>query len=144
MTVVPSWKTEFPWLVTDDTGTANPPKVYWTCRSVYSVLARKQVADKYRKYANGSYVTGSGYLRHDGLDHHQNSEGHRYAAQYLAVNAQKPGSSIAEKAIQSMNRATFDTAQAVGEVVEQEAACDVDYDSDFSDMECGQSDNDME
>ena len=77
-------------------------------RSVYSVLARKQVADKSRKYANGSYVTGSGYLRHDGLDHHQNSEGHRYAAQYLAVKAQKPGSSIAEKAIQSMNRATFE------------------------------------
>ena len=37
-----------------------------------------------------------------------------------------------------------DTAQAVGEGVEQEAACDEDYDSDFSDMECEQSDNDME
>ena len=35
----------------------------------------------------------------------------------------------------------LDTAQAVGEVVEEEAACDVDYDSDFSDMECEQSDN---
>ena len=79
--------------------------------------------------------------------------------------AQKPGSSIAEKAIQSMNRATFecleilfrnmqpvtdsiqellDTAQAVGEAGEQEAACDIDYDSDFSDMECEQYDNDME
>ena len=105
-TIVPSWKTEFLWLVTEDTGTANPPNVYCkTCRSVYSVLARIQVADKSRKYANGSYVTGSGYLRHDGLDHHQNCEGHRYAAQYLAVKAQKPGSSIAEKAIQSMNRA---------------------------------------
>ncbi|XP_077980195.1 E3 SUMO-protein ligase KIAA1586-like [Glandiceps talaboti] len=108
-TIVQSWKIEFKdWLVTDDS--AREQKLYCKlCRTVYAPIAKKtQHADKYKKYSNGSFVRGSTNLRHEALKTHENSDGHKYAKQYLDAKNAAPGESVAERALQSMNTATID------------------------------------
>lgn len=81
-TIRESWKGEFAWLVTNDS-----IMYCQICRSVYGKLAVKRcTADKYTKYSKGPFVTGCTNLRHDGLLHHENSQGHQDA---LAVNKVK-------------------------------------------------------
>ena len=108
-TIVPSWKSEFAWLVTDDTHPDGGKIFCKSCRSVYAPLVNRKQPDRFRKYANGPFVAGgSGNLRHDSLSTHDTSEGHRYAEQYLAAKACPPGQTEAEKSIQALNKVTFD------------------------------------
>lgn len=70
-TIVPSWKEEFKWLISDETAT-NSGKLYCQqCRGVYGPLAiRKTASDRIKRYANGPFVVGSTNLKHDALTTH--------------------------------------------------------------------------
>ena len=69
--VVPSWKSEFSWLITDETA------VYCkVCRAIYGPFSNSKISDKNRKYGTGPFVKGCFNLRHDTLTCHQASHGH--------------------------------------------------------------------
>ncbi len=105
-TIVSGWKTEFSWIITDDTG--EEQKLFCkVCRAVYGPLVHRTQADKFRKYSRGAFVVGSCNLKRDSLVTHEKSEGHRYAHEYTQAKQAKAGTSIAEKALQALNQATF-------------------------------------
>lgn len=106
-TIVPSWKEEFKWLISDETAT-NSGKLYCQqCRGIYGPLAiRKTASDKIKRYANGPFVVGSTNLKHDALTTHEKSEGHKYAVEITASRNKPQGESSAEKILHSLNKAT--------------------------------------
>jgi len=50
---------------------------YHIYRLIYGPLVKQEQREKYRKYANGSFVIGCRKLKYDGLRTHQVSEGYK-------------------------------------------------------------------
>ncbi|XP_052075818.1 zinc finger protein 862-like isoform X1 [Mytilus californianus] len=102
--IVPGWKTEFEWLICDD----SHGKIFCQpCRSAYGPLAVRKVPERFRRYAKGPFVVGCANLRHDALTTHAKSDGHNYAVEFLKNRGQPTGESVAEKTVQTLNKASF-------------------------------------
>ena len=100
-TIVPSWKSEFSWLIYDDSHS----KIFCQpCRAVYGPLAVRSVPERFKRYAKGPFVVGCENIRHDT---HEKSDGHKYAVDFQKYRGKPPGESIADKTVQSLNKASY-------------------------------------
>ena len=98
-TIVPSWKSEFSWLICDD----SHGKIFCQpCRAVYGHLAVRSVPERFKRYAKGPFVVGCENLRHDALTTHEKSDGHKYAVDFQKYRGKPPGESVADKTVQRL------------------------------------------
>jgi hypothetical protein len=87
-TIVLSWKSEFSWLICDD----SHGKIFCQpCRAVYVPLAVRSVPERFKHYAKGPFVVECENLRHDALTTHEKSDGHKYAVDFQKYRGKPPG-----------------------------------------------------
>ena len=97
-------KSEFSWLICDDSHS----KIFCRpSRAVYVPLAVGRVPERFKRYAEGPFVVGCENLRHDALTTHEKSDGHKYAVDFQKYRGKPPGESVADKTVQSLNKALY-------------------------------------
>ena len=97
-------KSEFSWLICDD----SHGKIFCRpSRAVYVPLAVGRVPERFKRYAEGPFVVGCENLRHDALTTHEKSDGHKYAVDFQKYRGKPPGESVADKTVQSLNKALY-------------------------------------
>lgn len=110
----PQWQNEFDWLIYD-----NKEKVFCKyCRSLYGPigeLATKKMKlgqsvdhNNNTKLASGPLVVGCTNLKKCVLNNHDQSKGHQEAKKRFELRHKLPGSSEAEKMVESLNKSVFD------------------------------------
>ena len=106
-----SWRDDFAWLITDDKEEVLYCKI---CRAVYGPLATKTsslASSKLTKYSKGSLVQGSKSLRRDGLQDHDESDGHKDAVSIYRVRKSTPSEKAefpGAKILETLNTKNFD------------------------------------
>ncbi len=102
-TVQSDWFTEFPWLIEKD------QTLYCNvCRSVYGPLVIHRLPQCYAKCGKGAFVVGSKSLKHDGLEKHNKSDNHKYAAKVKKAREEEKGESDIEKGLRKQLGDNFD------------------------------------
>lgn len=100
-TIVPSWKSEFSWLIYYD----SLGNIFCQpCRVVHGPLAVRSVPKRFKRYAKGPFVVGCENRRYDT---HEKSDGHKYAVDFQKYRGKPSGESIADKMVQSLNKASY-------------------------------------